>query len=74
MKDKTSSISKTVSKQSTELVSKVKNLKDSVKGKQQDDEENPVDQIFETDIESDIQQRLEETKKAFDETESKINQ
>jgi gas vesicle protein len=74
VKDKTSSISKTVSKQSTELVSKVKNLKDGVKGKQQDDEENPIDQIFEPDIESDVQQKLEETKKAFDETESKINQ
>ena len=52
----------------------MKNFKDSVKGKQQDDEENPVDQMFEPDLESDIQQRLEETKKAFDETESKINQ
>ncbi|MBB6445742.1 YtxH domain-containing protein [Bacillus benzoevorans] len=72
VKDKTSSISKTVSKQSTELVSKVKNLKNSVRGIQE--EENPVDTLFEPDVESDIQQRLEETKKAFDETESKINQ
>lgn len=72
VKDKTSSISKTMSKQSTELVSKVRNLKNSVKGIQ--DDENPVDKIFEPDVESDIQQKLEETKKAFDETESKINQ
>jgi gas vesicle protein len=72
VKDKTSSISKTMSKQSTELVSKVRNLKNSVRGIQ--DEENPVDKMFEPDVESDIQQKLEETKKAFDETESKINQ
>jgi len=50
----------------------VRNLKNSVRGIQ--DEENPVDKMFEPDVESDIQQKLEETKKAFDETESKINQ
>ena len=33
-----------------------------------------IDQLFETDVNSDIQQKLEETKKAFDETESKVNQ
>nr|WP_295970992.1 YtxH domain-containing protein [uncultured Bacillus sp.] len=73
VKDKTASISKTVSQQSSELVSKVKNLKENVRGKEQE-EENPVDKIFESDHQSEIQQKLDETKKAFDETESKINQ
>lgn len=73
VKDKTVSISKTVSKQSTDLVSKVKGLKGGT-SENESEEANPVDQLFEKNLQSDIQQRLEETKKAFDDTENKINQ
>ena len=72
VKDKTAAISKTVAKQSTELVSKVKGLKGQ-KSEELSDEENPVDQLFDQDLQSDIQQKLDETKRAFDDTESKIN-
>src|SRR4051794_34483165 len=70
--DKTSAISKKVSEQSAGLVNKVKGLKSEVED-EQSDRDNPIDQLFQPNVESDIQQRLEETKKAFDETESKIN-
>ena len=73
VKDKTSALSKRVSEQSQGLVNKVKRIKVGVED-ERSDEENAIDQLFETDLDSDIQQKLEETKRAFDETESKINQ
>ena len=73
VKDKTSALSKKVSEQSQGLVNKVKGIKAGVEDEQSEGE-NPIDQLFETDVNSDIQQKLEETKKAFDETESKVNQ
>ena len=73
VKDKTSALSKKVSEQSQGLVNKVKGIKVGVEDEQSEGE-NAIDQLFETDVNSDIQQKLEETKKAFDETESKINQ
>jgi gas vesicle protein len=73
VKDKTSALSKKVSEQSQGLVSKVKGIKSDVEDEQSEGE-NTIDRLFETDVNSDIQQKLEETKKAFDETESKINQ
>ena len=73
VKDKTSALSKKVSEQSQGLVNKVKGIKADVEDEQSEGE-NAIDQLFETDVNSDIQQKLEETKKAFDETESKINQ
>ena len=73
VKDKTSALSKKVSEQSQGLVNKVKGIKVDVEDEQSEGE-NAIDQLFETDVNSDIQQKLEETKKAFDETESKINQ
>ena len=73
VKDKTSALSKKVSEQSQGLVNKVKGIKVGVEDEQSEGE-NAIDQLFETDVNSDIQQKLEETKKAFDETESKVNQ
>ena len=73
VKDKTSALSKKVSEQSQGLVNKVKGIKSDVEDEQSEGE-NAIDQLFETDVNSDIQQKLEETKKAFDETESKVNQ
>ena len=73
VKDKTSALSKKVSEQSQGLVNKVKGIKADVEDEQSEGE-NAIDQLFETDVNSDIQQKLEETKKAFDETESKMNQ
>ena len=73
VKDKTSALSKKVSEQSQGLVNKVKGIKADVEDEQSEGE-NAIDQLFETDVNSDIQQKLEETKKAFDETESKVNQ
>ncbi len=70
--DKTSAISKKVSEQSAGLVNKVKGLK-SEGGDEQSNGGNPIDQLFEPNVDSDIQRRLEETKKAFDDMESKIN-
>jgi len=63
--DKTSALSRKVSEQSVDLVKKVKGRKV--------DEKNPVDELFDQDPQSEIQRKLEETKKAFDETESKFN-
>ncbi len=71
VKDKTSALSKRVSEQSQGLVNKVKRIK--VVEEELSEGENAIDQLFETDLDSDIQLKLEETKKAFDETESKIN-
>lgn len=67
-KEKSSGLAQSVSRQSIELVNKVKNI-------------NPIDTIAKkTDANQnsavsndDIQRKLEETKKAFDETENKYN-
>ncbi|WP_338472050.1 YtxH domain-containing protein [Niallia sp. XMNu-256] len=67
VKDKTSTISRKVSEQSVDLVKKVKNLKPA-----DGDVENPIDELFQQDSQSEIQRKLDETKKAFDETESKL--
>ncbi|WP_071393809.1 YtxH domain-containing protein [Bacillus tuaregi] len=72
VKDKTSAISKKVSEQSVDLVKKVKGQKTD---EEADASTNPVDELFAQNnhSESDIQKKLEETKRAFDETESKFN-
>jgi gas vesicle protein len=73
VKDKTTVISKKVAEQSADIVKKVKGL--NADGENDPLESvNPVDELFEQNPKSDIQKKLEETKKAFDETESKINQ
>ncbi|WP_394235592.1 YtxH domain-containing protein [Niallia oryzisoli] len=72
VKDKTSAISRKVSEQSVDLVKKVKGFASE---SETDASTNPVDELFERNnhSESDIQKKLEETKRAFDETESKFN-
>ncbi len=72
VKDKTTAISKKVSEQSVGLVKKVKGLTSEIEA---DSTANPVDELFEQNkrTKSDIQKKLEETKRAFDETESKFN-
>jgi gas vesicle protein len=73
IKDKTTVISKKVVEQSADIVKKVKALNsDGENGTLES--VNPVDELFDQSPKSDIQKKLEETKKAFDETESKINQ
>ncbi|MBS4191657.1 YtxH domain-containing protein [Bacillus sp. FJAT-49705] len=71
-KEKSNVIAQTVSKQSTDIVNKVKNLTPTVKtiGIVENSEIDKSDQA----ISDDIQRKLEETKKAFDDTESKYNQ
>jgi gas vesicle protein len=69
VKDKTSAISRKVSEQSVDLVKKVRNIKHS-----ETDAENPIDELFQQDPQSEIQRKLDETKKAFDDTESKLGQ
>lgn len=67
-KDKTNALTQTVSKQSTEFVNKVKNLRLGANSEEQAEE----GQLVEDDSivnEDDIQKKLEETKRAFDETE-----
>ena len=74
VKDRTSAISKSVSEQSTNIVSKVKDFKGNFRNQDDEmEEEHPVDELFEKNLQSEIQQKLEETKRAFDETESKLN-
>lgn len=72
VKDKTTAISKKVSEQSVDLVKKVKGFTTDA---ETNSSNNPVDELFEHNkhSESDIQKKLEETKRAFDETESKFN-
>lgn len=68
-KEKTNAFSQTVSKQSTELANKVKNLKSSINGQADISlEENSL--VTNND---EVQTKLEETKKAFDETEKQYN-
>lgn len=72
-KEKTTTIGQAVSKQSNEIISKVKNFKAApVDG---DIEEAPHTELENSlEEENDIQRKLEETKKAFDETELQLNQ
>ncbi|MBP2241441.1 gas vesicle protein [Cytobacillus eiseniae] len=70
-KEKTNAITQTVSKQSTDLVNKVKNLNST------EDHSVPVDEsLVEDDLaeDPDVQLKLEETKRAFAETEEKVHQ
>lgn len=64
-KEKTTSFGQTVSKQSNELMNKVKALKPL--------SEDTEDNAASIQGNLDIQQKLEETKKAFDETELQLN-
>lgn len=68
-KEKTNALTQTVSKQSTEIVKKVKGIKPTVNGLAEVEVgEDPIGIS-----ENDIQKKLEETKQAFDETEGKYN-
>lgn len=74
-KDKTSSIGQTVSKQSNEIMGKVKGLKSHFEAEDETKTESTEDTSDSTVAgnDDDIQRKLEETKKAFDETESLLN-
>ncbi|WP_449621358.1 YtxH domain-containing protein [Robertmurraya sp. Marseille-Q9965] len=65
-KERSISLGQAVSKQSNELVSKVKALRPQT-------EESGDTGVASTSGNSDIQRKLEETKKAFDETEQQLN-
>lgn len=71
VKNKTTAISRKVSEQSVDLVKKVKRMKPA---ENEIEEANPIDELFEQDPHSEIQRKLDETKRAFDETESKLGQ
>jgi gas vesicle protein len=72
-KEKTNTITNTVSKQSAEIMNKVKGFKSSDETQAQREESNPKTIPLPA-HDSEIQKRLEETKKAFDETEEKVRQ
>ncbi|MCM3704850.1 MULTISPECIES: YtxH domain-containing protein [Cytobacillus] len=83
-KEKTNVLTQTVTKQSNELVNKVKNLKDYQNGPApanctaEEKEAAINDETFQAEgnapvNDAEIQMKLEETKKAFDETEQKYN-
>jgi gas vesicle protein len=82
-KEKTNVLTQTVTKQSNELVNKVKNLKDqngqaSANGTAEEEGEAIHNETFQAEgnapvNDAEIQMKLEETKKAFDETEQKYN-
>lgn len=72
-KEKTNAITNTVSKQSVEILNKVKGLKTSDES-QPYAEKSSKGHIALPAHDSEIQKRLEETKRAFDETEEKIRQ
>jgi gas vesicle protein len=69
VKDKTSAISKKVSEQSVDLVNKVRKIKPE---EAETEDSNPIDELFEHEPQSEIQRKLDETKKAFDDTENKL--
>lgn len=70
-KEKTTSFGQTVSKQSNELINKVKTLKpQTIKNEELNDEVAGLEIVSD---DSDIQRKLEETKRAFDETEEQLN-
>lgn len=64
-KEKTNQIKEKLSLQSTEMINKVKGLKEAENETNLEQESSSVG--------SDIQRKLEETKKAFDETEAMLN-
>lgn len=74
-KEKSNTISQTVSKQSSEIINKVKALKPSKETNEQAEEEGLTEEsaLDSSANTEDIQRKLEETKKAFDETESFLN-
>lgn len=74
-KEKSTTIGQTVSKQSSEIINKVKSLKPSKGAVEQTEEEGLTEESnFDASANAeDIQRKLEETKKAFDETESLLN-
>jgi gas vesicle protein len=69
VKDKTTAISRKVSEQSVDLVNKVRKVKPE---EAEIDDSNPIDELFEQESQSEIQRKLDETKKAFDDTENKL--
>ncbi len=71
-KEKTNVITQTVSKQSSELLNKVKGLKTELNVDEQVGEASEPNYIPIS--EDDVQKKLEETKRAFDETEVIYNQ
>lgn len=72
-KEKTNAITNTVSKQSSEIMNKVKSLKAGDES-QARTEVTSTGHIALPAHDSEIQKRLEETKRAFDETEEKVRQ
>ncbi|MFE8697049.1 YtxH domain-containing protein [Cytobacillus sp. FJAT-53684] len=72
-KEKTNAITQTVSKQGAELVNKVKSIKPTEEMNHQV-EESSSESIVLSAPTDEIQQKLEETKRAFDETEVKVHQ
>ncbi|AIE61059.1 YtxH domain-containing protein [Bacillus methanolicus] len=82
-KERTSTLTETITQHSSDLLNKVKSLKSAQKDEATFEEtvlENPSETMidapksFGNGAVVDIQQKLEETKKAFDETERKLNQ
>ena len=69
VKDKTTEISRKVTEQSVDLVNKVRKIKPE---EAETDDSNPIDELFEHESQSEIQKKLDETKKAFDDTENKL--
>ena len=69
VKDKTTELSRKVSEQSVDLVNKVRKIKQD---EAETDDTNPIDELFEHEPQSGIQRKLDETKKAFDDTENKL--
>ncbi|MBU8879760.1 YtxH domain-containing protein [Bacillus sp. FJAT-29790] len=72
-KEKTNVLTQNVSKQSTEIVNKVKSIKPN-SGANRQTADSDFEKNHNTDYDQEIQRRLEETKRAFDETEDKYNQ
>lgn len=77
-KEKTNAITQTVSKQSSGLVNKVKSLKvNEEKDETVDESVSEIENVEESSTvtpENEVQLKLEETQRAFDETEEKIHQ
>ncbi|MCA1032377.1 YtxH domain-containing protein [Bacillus timonensis] len=71
-KEKTASLSKTVSEQSSQLMTKVKELRPSSSENGESAEEDKSNDTVENTV--DIQKKLEETQKAFDEAEHTVKQ
>jgi hypothetical protein len=72
---KSSSIGQVVSKQSNDIMNKVKSIKPAKTGDEVNvelEDEDDFSPILSDDKE--LQRKLEETKRAFDETESQLNQ